>query len=94
LPPELQGPIVVNVRAPDAPTWHLQLFVDALKQRGYVISNFTNTEEPTFRVGCIGAFGASQMRQAVDAMGGALRDIGITREHAGNARLFPQPLIA
>jgi len=27
-------------------------------------------------------------------MGGALRDIGISREHVGNARLFPQPLIA
>lgn len=94
LPPELQGPIVVNVRAPDAPTWHLQLFVDALKQRGYVISNFTNTEEPTFRVGCIGAFGAGQMRQAVDAMGGALRDIGISRERAGPPQRFPQPLIA
>lgn len=94
LPPALQGPIVVNVHAPDAPTWNLQLFVDALKRRGYVLSNFYNTEPPTFRVGCIGAFGAEQMRQAVDAMGGALRDIGITRERAGAPRFFPQPLIA
>jgi len=94
LPPDLQGPIVVNVCAPDAPTWNLQLFVDALKQRGYVLSNFYNTEEPTFRVGCIGAFGPDQMRQAVDAMGGALRDIGITRDRAGNTGLFPQPLTA
>lgn len=91
---ELQGPIVVNVHAPDAPTWHLQLFVDALKARGYVISNFTNTEQPTFRVGCIGAFGPDQMRQAVTAMGGALRDLGITRESAGVAPFLPQPLIA
>ncbi|MNK67254.1 2-aminoethylphosphonate--pyruvate transaminase [compost metagenome] len=94
LPPALQGPIVVNVHAPDAPTWHLQLFVDALKQRGYVLSNFYNTEPPTFRVGCIGAFGADQMRQAVDAMGGALRDIGIHRESAGTPLHFPLPLTA
>ncbi|WP_445623183.1 hypothetical protein [Lactiplantibacillus plantarum] len=67
LPPALQGPIVVNMHAPDAPTWNLQLFVDALKQRGFVLSNFTNTELPTFRVGCIGAFGPDQMRLAVDA---------------------------
>jgi len=91
---DLQGPIVVNVHAPDAPNWHLQLFVDALKARGYVLSNFFNTEQPSFRVGCIGAFGADQMRLAVDAMDGALRDIGITRERAGAARFFPPPLIA
>jgi 2-aminoethylphosphonate-pyruvate transaminase len=94
LPRDLQGPIVVNVHAPAAANWHLQLFVDALKARGFVLSNFTNTEQPTFRVGCIGAFGPDQMRLAVDAMGGALRDIGITREAAGAARFFPQPLIA
>ncbi|WP_278490654.1 2-aminoethylphosphonate--pyruvate transaminase [Achromobacter insolitus] len=94
LPPALQGPIVVNVRAPDAPTWNLQLFVDALKRRGYVLSNFYNTEQPSFRVGCIGAFGPGQMQQAVDAMGGALRDIGINRETAGNGGFFPLPLTA
>lgn len=75
LPPTLQGPIVVNVQAPDAPTWNLQRFVDALKQRGFVLSNFTTTELPTFRVGCIGAFGPDQMRLAVDAMGNVLQDL-------------------
>lgn len=95
LPPALQGPIVVNVRAPDAPTWNLQLFVDALKRRGYVLSNFYNTEQPTFRVGCIGAFGPDQMRLAVDAMGAALGDIGITRrEPAASGGFFPLPLTA
>ncbi|SSW64056.1 2-aminoethylphosphonate--pyruvate transaminase [Achromobacter agilis] len=94
LPPALQGPIVVNVRAPDAPTWNLQLFVDALKRRGYVLSNFYNTEQPTFRVGCIGAFGPDQMRQAVDAMGAALGDISITREPAASGGFFPFPLTA
>ena len=43
--------------APDTPAWDLQAFVDALKRRGYVLSNFKNTEQPSFRVGCIGAFG-------------------------------------
>ena len=95
LPPALQGPIVVNVRAPVAPTWNLQLFVDALKRRGYVLSNFYNTEQPTFRVGCIGAFGPDQMRRAVDAMGAALGDIGITRrEPAASGGFFPLPLTA
>ncbi|WP_338881062.1 2-aminoethylphosphonate--pyruvate transaminase [Achromobacter veterisilvae] len=94
LPPALQGPIVVNVLAPDAPTWNLQLFVDALKRRGYVLSNFYNTEQPTFRVGCIGAFGPDRMRLAVDAMGAALGDIGISRESAASGGFFPLPLTA
>ncbi|MGE8614976.1 MAG: 2-aminoethylphosphonate--pyruvate transaminase [Achromobacter veterisilvae] len=94
LPPALQGPIVVNVLAPDSPTWNLQLFVDALKRRGYVLSNFYNTEQPTFRVGCIGAFGPDRMRLAVDAMGAALGDIGISRESAASGGFFPLPLTA
>ena len=43
LPPEVQGPIIVNVHAPADPAWDLQRFVDALKARGVLISNFYNT---------------------------------------------------
>ena len=75
--PENQGPIVVNVHAPPDPAWHLQKFVDALKQRGVTISNFYNTPTPGFRAGCIGAFGPSEMRGAVAAMDQALNDIGV-----------------
>jgi 2-aminoethylphosphonate-pyruvate transaminase len=74
---EMQGPIVLNVHAPDDPAWHLQNFVDALKRRGVLISNFYNTETPTFRVGCIGAITPADMARAVDAIGGALEEIGI-----------------
>lgn len=82
LPPELQGPIVVNVHAPDHPAWTLQGFVDALKARGVIISNFHNTREPSFRVGCIGAFGPAEMARAVEAMGGALADLGVHARRA------------
>ncbi len=61
LPPALQGPIVVNVHAPDHPAWNLQGFVDALKARGFLISNFYNTPCPSFRVGCIGAITPEDM---------------------------------
>jgi len=77
LPPELQGPIVVNVHAPDDAAWNLQNFVDALKRRGVLISNFYNTETPTFRVGCIGAITPSDMARAVGAIGEALDEMGI-----------------
>ncbi|HBK08247.1 MAG TPA: 2-aminoethylphosphonate--pyruvate transaminase [Acetobacteraceae bacterium] len=77
LPPEHQGPVIVNVRAPGDPAWDLQAFVDALKSRGYLISNFYNTSLPTFRVGCIGAIGPDDMAGAVRAMDQALRELGI-----------------
>ena len=76
LPPHRQGPIVVNVHAPAAPDWSLQRFVDALKRRGYLISNFINTAEPGFRVGCIGAITPLDMQGAVAAMGEALDELG------------------
>jgi 2-aminoethylphosphonate-pyruvate transaminase len=75
--PQHQGPIIVNVQAPDDPAWHLQRFVDALKLRGVLISNYYNTPTPGFRVGCIGAITPSDMTDAVAAMDLALNDIGI-----------------
>jgi 2-aminoethylphosphonate-pyruvate transaminase len=77
--PEHQGPIIVNVRAPDDPAWNLQRFVDALKRRGVLISNFYNTPTPGFRVGCIGAITTSDMEGAVAAMDLALKEIGVTK---------------
>jgi 2-aminoethylphosphonate-pyruvate transaminase len=79
LPASRQGPVIVNVHAPDDPAWDLQAFVDALKVRGILISNFYNTPSPTFRVGCIGAITPEDMAGAVQAMHHALREIGITR---------------
>ena len=72
-----QGPIIVNVHAPTSPRWNLQGFVDALKRRGYLISNFYNTPTPGFRVGCIGAITPFDMDGAVTAMERALADLGI-----------------
>ncbi len=77
LPREHQGPIIVNFHAPDDPAWNLQRFVDALKRRGVVISNFYNTPTPGFRIGCIGAITPANMEDAVAAMDLALNDIGV-----------------
>ena len=77
LAPEHQGPIVVNIHAPAHPAWNLQRFVDALKQRGFLISNFHNTPEPSFRVGCIGAITPADMAEAVKMIGRALLGIGV-----------------
>ncbi len=77
LPPEVQGPIVLNVLAPADPAWNLQAFVDQLKLRGILISNFYDTAEPSFRVGCIGAITPNDMHTAVQAIGGAMSALGL-----------------
>lgn len=82
---EMQGPVVMNVHAPDDPAWDLQRFVEALKARGVLISNFYNTEAPSFRVGCIGAVTPDDMRRAVAAIGGALDALGIRNRAAAAA---------
>jgi 2-aminoethylphosphonate-pyruvate transaminase len=79
---DAQGPIIVNVHAPADPAWDLQAFVDALKRRGFLISNFYNTIKPSFRVGCIGAIEPADMARAVAAMDRALDDIGVRRREA------------
>ena len=78
----VQGPIIVNVHAPADPAWNLQAFVDTLKARGVLISNFWNTPVPTFRIGCIGAITPADMTFAVSAMAEALNDLGISKRDA------------
>ncbi|MGH7042876.1 MAG: 2-aminoethylphosphonate--pyruvate transaminase [Acetobacteraceae bacterium] len=82
LAPDAQGPIVVNIHAPADPAWNLQAFVDAVKRRGFVISNFYNTPRPSFRLGCIGALRPADMRRAVAAIGAALDELGVRERRA------------
>ena len=44
-----------------------------------LISNFYSTEQPSFRVGCIGAITPADMASAVTAMGEALAELGIAQ---------------
>ena len=74
---ELQGPIVLNVRSPDDPCWNLHGFVDALKQQEFLISNFFDTPNPSFRVGCIGQVSPADMRRFTEAVDVALRGLGV-----------------
>ena len=79
LPRAVQGPIVMNIDAPDDPAWVLQRFVDGLKERGFLISNFGNTAHPSFRVGCIGAIGPEEMRGFAAAADRTLSAMGVRR---------------
>jgi 2-aminoethylphosphonate-pyruvate transaminase len=85
LPPARQGPVLVNVHAPADPAWNLQVFVDALKRREILISNFYNTPSPTFRIGCIGAITPDDMVGVVHAMDQVLQETGINLREAAQA---------
>jgi len=79
LPRDRQGPIIVNMQQPPDPAFELQRFVDLLKRRGVLISNFSTTEAPTFRVGAIGRVFADDMRRAVAAIADTLDEMGVRR---------------
>jgi 2-aminoethylphosphonate-pyruvate transaminase len=72
-----QGPIVVNIEAPPDPAWSLPDFVDLLKGRGFTISNFFNTEEPSFRIGCIGDVSPQDMQRFVSNVDDVLIEMGV-----------------
>ncbi len=75
---EVQAPIIVTFHAPADPAYDFRRFYEAVKQRGFVLYPGKLTQIETFRVGCIGAIGRNDMRQAVDAVADALREMGIT----------------
>ena len=83
----IQGPVVMNVHAPADPAWNLQTFVDGLKRRGFLISNFYNTPTPSFRVGCIGAITPDDMREFVAAIDAVLGEMQVRNR-------TPQPAAA
>ena len=87
VPREFQGPVVMNTHAPADPAWNLQTFVDGLKRRGFLISNFYNTPTPSFRVGCIGAITPEDMQEFVSAIDATLNEMQIRNRS-------PQPAAA
>jgi 2-aminoethylphosphonate-pyruvate transaminase len=77
LPQGLQAPIIVTVRAPADPAFDFAAFYDAVAEQGYLIYPGKLTKAATFRVGCIGRLGATEMRGAVAAIANALDRLGV-----------------
>jgi 2-aminoethylphosphonate-pyruvate transaminase len=77
LKPEVQAPIIVTFHAPAHPAYDFKRFYAAAKARGFVLYPGKLTQVETFRVGCIGAIGPNEMRQAVNAVAEALAEMGI-----------------
>ena len=73
----VQAPIIVTFHAPSDPHYDFNTFYARAREHGFILYPGKLTQIDTFRVGCIGAIGAGEMRQAVQAVALALADMGI-----------------
>jgi len=77
LPAAIQAPIIVTFHAPPDPAYAFKAFYERVRDKGFVLYPGKLTQVETFRVGCIGAIGPAEMRQAVHAVRDALAEMGI-----------------
>ncbi|SFB38915.1 2-aminoethylphosphonate--pyruvate transaminase [Collimonas sp. OK607] len=90
LDPKTQAPIIVTIHAPDSAKYEFKRFYNQVRDKGFVLYPGKLTQAETFRVGCIGAIGAEEMRQAVHAIADALREMGIVTKAKPEYRLAPE----
>jgi 2-aminoethylphosphonate-pyruvate transaminase len=74
---EIQAPIIVTFHAPESPQYSFKTLYEKVREKGFILYPGKLTQVETFRVGCIGAIGSSEMRLAVHAIGDALVEMGI-----------------
>nr|WP_218905345.1 2-aminoethylphosphonate--pyruvate transaminase [Paraburkholderia bryophila] len=74
---EVQAPVIVTFHAPRDPAWNFAHFYSAVRDEGYVLYPGKLTQVETFRVGCIGAIDADDLRNAVAAIDRTLVRLGI-----------------
>ncbi len=82
LHPSVQAPIIVTFHAPNDAAYQFKPFYDATRGHGFILYPGKLTQVETFRVGCIGAIGPDEMRQAVQAVQLAMHDLGIAADRA------------
>jgi 2-aminoethylphosphonate-pyruvate transaminase len=73
----VQAPVIVTFHAPPDPAYNFKAFYEKVKSRGYVLYPGKLTQVETFRVGCIGAIDANEMRNVVSAIAETLREMGV-----------------
>jgi 2-aminoethylphosphonate-pyruvate transaminase len=77
LPRAIQAPVIVTFHAPGDPAYAFKPFYEKVRSRGYIIYPGKLTQVETFRVGCIGAIDANEMRNVVSAVAQTLQDMGV-----------------
>ena len=77
LPRAVQAPVIVTFHAPADPAYAFKPFYEKVKSRGYILYPGKLTQVETFRVGCIGAIDANEMRNVVSAVAETLKEMGV-----------------
>lgn len=68
----IQAPIIVTFHAPRDANWDFRRFYLNVRDKGFILYPGKLTRVETFRVGCIGAVGAEEIRLAVRAIADTL----------------------
>ena len=77
LPKAIQAPIIITFHAPADPNYDFKTFYARVRDHGYILYPGKLTKVETFRIGCIGAIDANEIRNVVSAVAATLRDMGI-----------------
>lgn len=77
LPRPLQAPIIVTFLRPVDPRFVFESFYDSLRRKGFVIYPGKLTVADSFRIGCIGRLGESEMRGALAAINDTMTEMGV-----------------
>ena len=75
---ELQAPIIVTFHMPADPSFDFQDFYNRLSERGFVIYPGKLTVANSFRIGCIGRIGETEIRGALAAIELAINEMGVS----------------
>jgi len=73
----VQAPVIVTFLAPGDANYSFKAFYEKVRSRGYVLYPGKLTQVDTFRVGCIGAIDANEMRNVVSAVGETLKEMNV-----------------
>lgn len=73
----LQAPIIVTFKMPVDPAFEFQTFYDRLKDKGFIIYPGKLTVADSFRMGCIGALHADDIRAAIAAVGDTMSEMDV-----------------
>ena len=79
LPRALQAPVIVTFHAPPDPAYNFKTYYEKVRGRGYILYPGKLTQVETFRVGCIGAIDANEMRNVVTAVAETLKEMHVNR---------------
>ncbi|HVZ02212.1 MAG TPA: 2-aminoethylphosphonate--pyruvate transaminase [Dongiaceae bacterium] len=83
LPDRLQAPIIVTFHMPSDPNFVFEKFYDGLKDRGFVIYPGKLTVADSFRIGCIGRIGETEMKAFLAAATEVMNGLGVTSGRPG-----------